>query len=311
MKLFLLLIGGATVAGLIGLGYWLWTPDKPRAALEAKYLASPDDIIEVAGTRLHVRDSGPNDAPAVILLHGFGASLHTFEPWAEALAPDHRVIRLDLPGAGLSEPDPTGDYTDARTMVILRALMDRLGIARASFVGHSIGGRIAWSFAAAHPGRVSKLVLIAPDGFASPGAGYGEAPEVPAMATLMRYVLPKPVLRASLAPAYGNPAALADSTVDRYYDLMLAPGVREALIARMRQTVREDPRPRLRTIDVPVQLVWGDRDKMIPVANAEDYRRELPDSRIVTFPGLGHVPHEEAPAETVGPVKAFLDAAGS
>jgi pimeloyl-ACP methyl ester carboxylesterase len=195
-------------------------------------------------------------------------------------------------------------------MEILLALMDRLGIARASLVGHSIGGRIAWSFAAAHPDRLAKLVLIAPDGFASPGSGYGEAPEVPAMATLMRYVLPKAVLRASLAPAYGNPAALADETVDRYYDLMLAPGVRDALIARMRQTVREDPRPRLRTIAVPVLLVWGDRDGMIPVANAEDYHRELPDSRLVTFPGLGHVPHEEAPAETVGSVKAFLDAGG-
>jgi pimeloyl-ACP methyl ester carboxylesterase len=311
MKLFLLLIAGALVAGLAGLAFWLWTPDKPRADLEAKYLASPDDMLDVAGTRLHVRDTGPKDAPAVILLHGFGASLHTYEPWAEALAPDFRVIRLDLPGSGLSEPDPTGDYTDARTIEILSALMDRLGLERANIVGHSIGGRIAWSFAAAHPDRVSKLVLIAPDGFASPGAAYGEQPEVPAMAALMRYMLPKPVLRASLAPAYGDPTTLTDETVDRYYDLMLAPGVRDALIARMRQTVRQDPRPRLRTLAMPVLLIWGDRDGMIPAVNAEDYRRELPDSRLVVFPGLGHVPHEEAPTETVGPLKAFLEGGAS
>lgn len=111
------------LALLIGGSIWLWTPDKSRADLEAKYLNSSSDIIEVLGTRLHVRDSGPRDAPAVIMLHGFGASLHTWEPWAQALHREHRVIRFDLPGSGLSEPDTTSDYTDARTMALLAALM--------------------------------------------------------------------------------------------------------------------------------------------------------------------------------------------
>jgi pimeloyl-ACP methyl ester carboxylesterase len=302
-----LIIAAVACVGLVALGLWLWTPDRPRAELEAKYLASPDDMMEIAGTRLHVRDSGPKDAPAVVLLHGFGASLHTFEPWAEALAADHRVIRFDLPGAGLSEPDPTGLYTDARSMEILVALLDRLGIDQASLIGHSIGGRLGWSFAAAHPDRVARLVLIAPDGFASPGFEYGRAPETSLLVNSMRYVLPKPLLRSSLAPAYGDPKALTETTVDRYYDLMLAPGVRSAMIARMEQTIRHDPRPLLRTIGAPVLLVWGTDDGMIPAANAQDYLRELPDARLVSFPGLGHVPHEEAPAVTLVPVKDFLD----
>ena len=74
---------------------WLWTPDKDRAELERHYLNTPSDMIDVAGTRLHVRDSGPKTAPAVIFLHGFGASLQTWEPWANALAKDLRVIRID------------------------------------------------------------------------------------------------------------------------------------------------------------------------------------------------------------------------
>lgn len=306
MKIALVIVAVLCI-GLIALGFWLWTPDRPRAELEAKYLASPGDMIEVAGTRLHVRDTGPKDAPAVVMLHGFGASLHTFEPWAEALSADHRVIRFDLPGAGLSEPDPTGLYTDARSMEILLALLDRLGIERASLVGHSIGGRLAWSVAAAHPDRVDKLVLVAPDGFASPGFEYGKAPETSVLVKSMRYVLPKPMLRASLAPAYGDPKLLTDATVDRYYDLMLAPGARDAMIARMEQTVRHDPRPALRTITAPVLLVWGSDDGMIPAINAQDYLREMAQARLSTFPGLGHVPHEEAPETTLVPVKAFLD----
>jgi pimeloyl-ACP methyl ester carboxylesterase len=112
----------------------------------------------------------------VILLHGFGASLDTWEPWAGRLSEQFRVIRLDLPGFGLTGADPTGDYSDARAMKLLAGLMDQLGIQRASLIGNSLGGRIAWNFAAMHPDRVRSLVLISPDGFASPGFEYGRAP---------------------------------------------------------------------------------------------------------------------------------------
>jgi pimeloyl-ACP methyl ester carboxylesterase len=240
------------------------------------------------------------------MIHGFGASLQTWEPWAEALEPKFRVIRFDLPGSGLSSPDPKGDYTDTRTIAVLLALMDRLGVSKASLIGNSIGGRIAWTFAAEHPDRVDKLVLVSPDGFASPGFAYGQAPKVPATLGLMRYVLPKSLLRASLKPAYGDPAALTDPTVDRYYELMLAPGVRQALLQRMKETVLVDPRPLLHTIKAPVLLLWGERDGMIPFSNAQAYLQNLPDARLAALPTLGHVPQEEAPAISLRPVEAFL-----
>ena len=288
------------------LALWLWTPDQPRAELERLYLASPTDMVDVAGTRLHVRDSGPKDAPAVILLHGFGASLHTWEPWAAGLAPTHRVIRFDLPGSGLSPPDPSGDYTDARSRQLLIALMDRLGLARASLVGHSIGGRIAWGFAAEHPDRVDKLVLVAPDGFASPGFEYGKAPEVPATFRLMRHVLPSALLRMSLEPAYADPAVLTDDVATRYHDLMRAPGSRDALLARMEQTVLTDPVPVLQRIRAPTLLLWGERDAMIPFANSADYLKAMPQATRVSLAGVGHLPHEEAPERSLVPVLAFL-----
>lgn len=103
------------------------------------------------------------------MLHGFGSSLHTWQPWAEALAADMRVISLDLPGADLSAADPDADYSDERSLEILLALLDRLKIERISLLGNSLGGRIAWRFAVAYPERVDSLVLISPDGFASPG----------------------------------------------------------------------------------------------------------------------------------------------
>ena len=119
-------------------------------------------------------------------------------------------------------------------------------------------------------------------------------------------MVPLRLVRKNLQAAYGNPEILSDETVDRYYDLMLAPGVREAMLARMEQTILEDPRPLLRRIQVPVLLVWGGKDAMIPAGNAADYERELPNATLALFPQLGHVPQEEAPDETVAAVRAFL-----
>lgn len=288
------------------LGWWLWTPDKDRALLERSYLRAADDMVEVAGSHLHVRDSGPRNAPAVIFFHGFGASLHTWEPWATALSGDRRVIRLDLPGSGLSAPDPTGNYSDSRTLEVLLALMSRLGVTRAILVGNSVGGRIAWRFAAEHPERIEKLVLISPDGFASSGFEYGKKPEIHATVKLMRYVLPKPLLRMSLAPAYVNPAVLTDALTTRYHDLMLAPGSRDALIARMEQTVLVDPVPLLKKITAPTLLLWGEQDALIPFSNAADYMKSIPRVTLVPLPGMGHLPHEEAPEETMVSVRRFL-----
>jgi len=294
------------VVAFAGAAIWLWTPDRSRGELEALYLRSPDDMTEVAGTQLHARDDGPRDAPVLIMLHGFGSSLHTWEPWAQALVGEYRVIRLDLPGAGLSPPDPTNDYTDARSIALILALMDRRSVLRATLIGNSLGGRIAWTLAAKHPERTDKLVLISPDGFASPGLEYGKAPDVPIALQAMQYVLPKALLQMNLEPSYGDPSVMSTATVDRYHHLMLAPGVRKALLARMEQTVLVPPEPLLRSIKAPVLLLWGEKDALIPFSNAADYAKNVPDIRLVSFPELGHVPHEEAPELSLTPLRAFL-----
>ena len=290
---------------LLGAGL-AWTPDLDRATLEARHAGPPSSFVDVAGLRLHVRDSGPREAQAVLLLHGFGASLHTWDAWARTLETRYRVIRFDLPAAGLTGPDPGGDHSDERALQVIVSLMDTLAVPRAHLVGHSMGGRLAWRLAAEQPARVDRLVLVAPDGFASPGFEYGRAPEVPVLARLLPWTLPRPVLRAGMASAWADPAALSDATVDRYHDLMRAPGVRQALIARMAQIVPQPPGPWLRRIEAPVLLLWGERDAMIPPANAADYQRELPRSRLVLLPGVGHLPQEEAPEASVAAVDAFL-----
>lgn len=296
-------LAGLAVLGIIALSVWLYQPDKQRAALEEAY---PGDYRMIDGVRLRLRDTGPRDAEAIVMLHGFGASLDTWEDWAKALSTRYRVIRFDLPGFGLTGPDPTGDYTDARTLKILGDLMNQLAVDRATLIGNSLGGRIAWNFAAMHPDRVINLVLVSPDGFASPGFQYDKTSETPLIMRALPYTAPRGMLKANLAAAYGRPEALSEASVTRYHDLMLAPGVRRAILARMNQVILREPGPMLSRIQAPTLLLWGEKDGMIPISNADDYLRYLPNATLVRLPGLGHLPFEEAPVPSLVPLNRFL-----
>jgi pimeloyl-ACP methyl ester carboxylesterase len=292
---------------LLGALWWLWNPDADRAALEARHAAPPSRFVTLDGVRFHIRDTGAREGAPVLLLHGFGSSLHTWEDWARLMEPTRRVIRLDLPGFGLTGADPTGDYADLRAVALIAGLLDALGVAQADVVGSSMGGRIAWRFAAERPERVRRLVLMAPDGFASAGFTYDRAAGVPLMMRALPYTLPMPLLRAGVAPAYADQRALTPEALERYRDMMLAPGVRRAILDRMRAHVLVPPEPFLRRIEAPVLLLWGEADRMVPAPHAADYERELRDSRTVVLPGLGHVPMEEDPARSLAPVVQFLD----
>jgi pimeloyl-ACP methyl ester carboxylesterase len=304
MPMFFSWLAGPAAMATVSLPLYLYAPDKPRAELEAAY---PGDYRTVEGVRLRLRDTGPRDAPAVILLHGFCASLDTWEPWAQALSADYRVIRFDLPGFGLTGSDPTGDYSDAREMKILTDLMDQLGIARATLVGNSMGGRIVWNFAGLHPERVSRMVLVSPDGLPSPGFAYDQPPETPIIMRALQYVEPpRSLVKAGLGAAYARPEALSETTLTRYRDLLMAPGVRRAILGRMGQVILHDPAPTLARIKVPTLLLWGEKDGVIPIRNAEAFLRDLPQASLVRLPNLGHVPFEEDPAASLVPLQRFL-----
>ena len=292
---------------LLAVAMWaLWTPDLDRATLERPYLQSPSDMVQVLDQRLHVRESGPKDAPAVLLIHGFGASLHTWEPWAQTLSQQLRVLRLDLPGSGLSPPDTGNDYSDTRSIALINALLDARGLPKVSLLGHSIGGRIAWTFAATEPQRVDKLVLLAPDGFASPGFEYGKPAQVPAAMGLMRWIAPRWLLRMTLEPGYFQLEALSEDNLSRYHDLMRAPDARAAMLARLQQTTLIEPQPLLQKISAPTLLVWGREDAMIPFANAADYQRDIANHKLLALEKMGHLAMEENPQLALPGVLQFL-----
>ena len=296
------------IAFLLALSVWLaWTPDKTEQVLMQSYSRPGTVRLMVQQQPVFVQDSGWRDAPVVLLLHGFGASLQAWDDWAPALEKNLRVLRIDIPGFGLSGPAVNHDYSDAADVARVIALLDQLGVQQVIMAGHSMGGRIAWNLAATHPERVSQLVLLAPDGFPDPNAKSDKTYEVPTLLGLMQYSLPQWALRmGGVAPAFADNSQLTPPMMQRYHDMMLAPGVRTALLERMRQTRNSDPVARLQSITVPTLLIWGEKDAFIPVGNAQDYLKAMPQAKLVTLPGVGHVLHEEAPQASVQVVLDFL-----
>ena len=301
------IIALAFIAFILLAALYLWTPDKSKAELEKIYGSPKNAYVSALGVNLHYQDTGPSkNAIPILFLHGFGASLQTWDTWAQALSEDYRVISVDLPGFGLTGEDPSGIYTDQRSVEVLEAFLKELNIPKVVLVGNSMGGKFAWQFAARYPNQVSKLVLISPDGYASPGIQYGKKPDVPAIADLYRYFFSKTFLVMNLKPAYADPNTLNDALVNRYYDLMLAPGVRGAILGRMQQTVLQDPAPSLASIQVPTLLIWGEKDAFIPISNSNDYLKVMPNAKRVSLPNIGHLPQEEQPSVGLQVLKEFL-----
>lgn len=284
-------------------------PDRSLESLLPRWAPAPSDFVDVDGQLVHFRDQGPSsDTLPLVLIHGTSASLHTWEAWAGDLSKTRRVISFDLPGFGLTGPNADQDYSDARYVAFVRALLSRLGVGRAIVVGNSLGGEIAWQLALTEPQRVAGLVLV-------DAAGYDFVPEsipigfrvarTPVLRELTRWVLPRRAVEDSVRNVYGDPARITTALVDRYYELTLREGNRAALLRRIDQ-LAPGPVQRLAEIHVPTLILWGEQDRLIPPRWGHAFEKEIPGSHLVSFPGLGHVPQEEDPAATLAALRAWL-----
>ena len=315
MRTLMRLIAGLAAAlavALVAIVAWGWAPERPVAELSARWAPPPSQFVRIGALDAHVRDEGRRDDPEpLVLLHGTSASLHTWDGWVRALEGTRRVIRVDLPGFGLTGPAPDGDYTMDAYVRFVVALLDHYGLERCVLAGNSFGGRVAWETALADPTRVRALILVDSAGYAiesqSVPIGFRLA-RVPGLNGLLSHVTPRALVEASVWNVYGDPGAVTPELVDRYYELTLREGNRAALVQRFVQAPAGPDQQRISEIAVPTLILWGGRDRLIPPVYGQRFERDIAGSRRVEFPALGHVPHEEDPAATVAVVREFLAA---
>ena len=286
-----------------------WAPDRSVESLKARWAPPPSQFVSVAGMQVHLRDEGPRDDPMpIVLLHGTSASLHTWDGWAQSLVQTRRVIRFDMPAFGLTGPNPQNDYSIRSYVAFVTAVMDTLGVQRFVLGGNSLGGQIAWETAVALPERVQKLILVDAGGYAfvsqSIPLGFQIA-RLPVLRNLMEYTLPRGIIQNSLENVYGDPALVTPALIDRYYELTLRAGNRKALGYRLEQGYASDEAT-IKSLKLPTLILWGAKDRLIPLENGKKFERDIAGSQLVMFEALGHVPHEENVQATLAEVLKFL-----
>ncbi len=306
---------GVFVGLLVALLIWAYTPDIPAAKVDAQYADATSRFLDLPnGVRLHVKGAGPKDAPALVLLHGSDASLHTFDPWIDRLKDRRRVVAIDLPGHGLTGKAPKGDYTRAAMRDAIDAALDMLEIQRFALAGHSMGGGLAWLYALDHADRLDALILIAPVGWRDETA----VPQsndpwlVHLLRTswgrgLVRYAPVRGLIEGGLKHVVADKTSVTKAMVDRYEALTRRAGNRDATLARA--VLREPPHPieRIQEIAVPTLVMQGDADPVVPLKHAQGFAGAIPGARIEILENVGHIPMEEAPDASAQAAAEFLD----
>ncbi|AMQ56653.1 alpha/beta fold hydrolase [Algoriphagus sanaruensis] len=295
----------------------LFRSDIPAVELEEKYWTPQSHFVEVDGVNLHVRFLGEGDP--IFLLHGSFASLHTWDVWQQELSPYFMTISVDFPGHGLTGPDLEKRYSTLDYSKLILKLADKLQLPRFHLAGNSMGGGVALQIASDHPDRVLSLNLVdaagapqfsrtVPDSIQTNQRGGGawifKLLENPLVSNIFLKCTPKFLFAMNMKEVYGDEAKVNAEVVDRYYELMLREGNRQATLDRLR--IPKQMNVNFEKLTMPTLILWGGKDSWIPLSQGQRLKDAITGSNLVVFEEAGHVPMEEIPTETVSEYLRFL-----
>lgn len=288
----------------VGCAQWPkpYTPSEPNP----HYFLYQDRV------RIYYRDVGQGEP--LVLIHGFGETSATWDRLVPELARRHRVVSIDLKGAGYSDKPADGRYRIADQAEIVRAFVKAQGLQRVTLIGHSMGGLIVLMAALqwqedAHP-PLDQLILVDSAGFPMRLPRLIATLRLPLIGPLIFYMANPDILaRQILSKNYRDPTRVPDALVQAYAESMRSPGGRGALIEMTRQFIPKDVAAltsRYAALTAPTLLLHCARDPVIPVGQAEALRDALPNARLTVLPDCGHSPQEETPSAVLHAIEEFL-----
>jgi pimeloyl-ACP methyl ester carboxylesterase len=274
---------------------------QPLSELTEKYTNDTSKFLAVDDLVIHYQDEGTG--PTLVLLHGVASHLQTWDGWVEKLAPHYRIIRLDLPGHGLTGSDPTVERYEIAYMVDkLEKFLNKLDIDDIYLAGNSLGGYIAWNYALHRPDRVKKMVLLDSAGFTQDMPFIMNFAALPMIGEVTGVMMPQFIVNMNINAAYGDTDKVTDEIGQRYFDLTMREGNREALVNVFRTMKEQSSNPhlgdRVKEVKTPTLLMWGDQDEWVPLEILAQFSAALPNSQSIVYEGVGHMPMEELPVQT-------------
>jgi pimeloyl-ACP methyl ester carboxylesterase len=324
MLKWLLGLVGLVAVILVGGYFVLKRDDIPYETLATKYESAASRYVDLpGGIHMHYRDEGSLDAPTLLLIHGFSASLHTWEPWVNALATgedrinDYRIVSIDLPGHGLTRA-PAGYQASIEAFRdVVAEFVRSQNLTDFALAGSSMGGNVAWEYALAHPEQVDALILVDSSGWPEVREDLAEEPAIfkllrnPVLGPAMSQLDNTRLVREGLEASFIDRSLVTDAMVERYVEMSRAPGHRDILL-QMTLGFRERnyaTAERLAPLQMPVLILTGDQDRLVPPEHAQQFHDAITGSQLITFENVGHIPQEERPAESAMAVHEFLYAA--
>jgi pimeloyl-ACP methyl ester carboxylesterase len=288
-------------------------PDIPYETLETAFITPQSQFVSLGSDEpfIHYTDSGPKDAPVIVLLHGFAASTATWEAWRTELAKDWRVIAVDLPGHGLTRATP-GDPSPEAFADILERFVERIGLERFVLGGSSMGGYVSWTYATLQPQRLNGLILLGASGW--PPEGDFKRPLAfrlisnPAAQAVLADLDLTMVIENALKDSFTDDNRVTPEMVERYSLLSRAPGHRDWLmrLTTRKPKDREAVRATLAGLSVPTLVIHGADDGVVPSLLGQRLAETIPGARWHLLDGVGHLPQEEAATVSLALVRDFL-----
>ncbi len=282
--------------------------DIPVEEIIEKYAYENSEFLELDGMQVHYRING-DGAETVVLLHGTAASLHTWEGWTKVLEKNYRVVSFDLPAFGITGPEPNGIYTRERYLKFIDDVLIELGVDSCYMAGNSFGGYMAWSFTVANPEKVKKLAILNSSGYPR-----GDQPtpisfrlqKMEWLKPIVTKITPRSLVRKSVKMVYYDDSKATEDKVERYHEMLLREGNRAGLMGKSLQ-VKYDYVDEIKEIQCPTLIMWGDDDQLVNADAAPRFHADIPNSELLIYENMGHVPMEEIPERSVADFIAFIE----
>lgn len=308
---------GLTLAGLVVLAvaYGMWSAwayrDLAPDEVLTRYGGDNVHRVELEGQALYYRLDGPSvgSAPVVLLVHSHYFDSRMFDSWTQILQQDFTVVRFDMTSHGLTGPDITNDYSMARSLWLMEGLLSHLGVSTVAVVGSSLGGNMAFHWAAQYPERVSHLVLANSGGLKREQNSKRSAAGIAPWFYRVFYFVPEVAYRKFLQWMIVDDTRVDDGLVDRFHTMFRREGNRQAEMERMRTFDVGNPDLVLASVTAPTLLLWGEDNPQLPAALVGDFRQRLSAAervRSIVYPDVGHVLPLESPYQAANDILDFL-----
>ena len=279
--------------------------------LKKEYANQHSKFTEIDGMQVHYRDEGKGFP--IVLVHGTASSLHTWNAWTKELTNNYRVIRMDLPAFGITGPNTTADYSIKSYTTFLDQFLKKLQLEKFHLAGNSLGGNIAWNYAAENPHKIEKLILVDASGLPTnkEQPAIFKMAKTPVLSSLFLYVTPKFFIKKNMKEVYADESKITDELVTRYHKMALRTGNRQAFIDRAKMDFKLGSKAnleKLKSIQTPTLLIWGAKDNWIPLKSVGiKMDSVLTNSKLVVLENSGHVPMEENHEESLQVFKEFIE----